>query len=136
MILSAPRITLQQFRNLSRSSRRYSSRPSSMSTSSTPLLVTPQRLASLMSQANQKVRVLDATWFMPNIPRNAHQEFLNGPRIPFSTFWDVDAVASLKQDVDEQGQSLNPLGFSHMMPSKEKFAKAAGEEHLLSGLGE
>lgn len=133
MILRARHISLRQLGNLS--SRRYYSRPSSMSSSSsTPLLVTPQRLASLMREAGHKVRILDATWFMPNISRNAHQEFLDGPRIPSSTFWNVDAVASLKEDVDEQGQSFNPLGLSHMMPSSEKFAKAAGKTLLFWSL--
>lgn len=97
-----------------------------MSSSATPLLITPRRLASLMKDGGQKLRILDATWFMPNVQRNAHQEWLKGPRIPKSTFWDVETIASLQDEVDEKGQSLNPLGLPHMMPTQDKFAKAAG----------
>lgn len=64
---------------------------------------------------------------MPNIKRDPLLEHLQGPRIPTSTFWDVEKVASLKDEVDENGQSLNPMGLGHMMPSAEKFAKAAGK---------
>lgn len=107
-------------------SRGYSSYPTTMSTA-TPLLITPQRLAALMNDSNQKVRVLDATWFMPNVKRDAHQEYMKGPRIPQSTFWDVEKVASTKEDIDADGSSLNPMGLGHMMPSDHKFAKAACE---------
>ncbi|UZJ51910.1 hypothetical protein CBS101457_001230 [Exobasidium rhododendri] len=106
-----------------------------MSVNATPLLITPQRLASLLSQAASRgqengIRVLDATWFMPNVKRDALQEFTRGPRLPRSTFWDVESVASLKDEVDINGHSLNPLGLGHMMPSPEKFAKAASSQGI------
>jgi 3-mercaptopyruvate sulfurtransferase SseA len=104
-----------------------------MSTNATPLLITPARLAALMAETASRgqkdsIRILDATWFMPNVKRSPLEEFRTGPRIPGSSFWDVESVASLKEEVDEDGQSLNPLGLGHMMPSAEKFAKAAGEQ--------
>jgi 3-mercaptopyruvate sulfurtransferase SseA len=109
--------------------RRAISSMSSSTTSTTPLLITPQRLASLMSQAKstggQSIRILDATWFMPNVKRDPLQEYLKGPRIPTSMFWDVESIASLKEEVDESGKSLNPMGLAHMMPTEEKFARAA-----------
>lgn len=110
--------------------RPYTRTASRMSSSSTPLLITPQRLAALMneSKANggQQLRILDATWFMPNVDRNARQEFVEKARIPTSTFWDVEEVASQPGEVDEQGIALNPLSLGHMMPTADKFARAAG----------
>ncbi|KDN52820.1 Rhodanese-like protein [Tilletiaria anomala UBC 951] len=66
------------------------------------------------------LRILDASWHMPNVqpPRNAEQEFQREPRIPGSRFWNVDAVAT-------KGESVRNL--PHMMPDEQTFAKAAGE---------
>lgn len=94
-----------------------------------PLVLSPKQLADLLAGANQaaeRPRILDATWFMPNVKRDARKEFEIGPRIPGAVFWDVDQVATGKEDVDAEGNSLNPLGLSHMMPTSDKFAKTAG----------
>ncbi|KAI6032026.1 Rhodanese-like domain-containing protein [Pisolithus microcarpus] len=58
------------------------------------------------------VSVLDASWFMPNSPRNPREE-LNKKRIPGAQFLDLDQVASPHE-----------LGLKHMMPSESVFAAA------------
>ncbi|KAG5648156.1 hypothetical protein DXG03_006110 [Asterophora parasitica] len=77
-----------------------------MSLSSAPLLLTPQQVHT------KKVALLDASWFMPNSPRQARQEFLS-IRIPGAQFLDLDTVAS-----------PNELGLKHMMPQERAFADA------------
>ena len=57
---------------------------------------------------------LDATWFMPNVQRNAEAEWQTGPRIPSARYWNHDEVATLG----------HPLNLPHMLPSKEIFARA------------
>jgi thiosulfate/3-mercaptopyruvate sulfurtransferase len=55
---------------------------------------------------------------MPNSPRNPNEEFLQGPRIPSASRWDLDAIS-------EDSESLGgPKGLGHMMPSPQKFAEA------------
>lgn len=55
------------------------------------------------------IRVIDATWFMPNDPRNAKTLF-EERRIPGAIFFDIDEIA----DTDSE--------LPHMLPSPEKFA--------------
>jgi thiosulfate/3-mercaptopyruvate sulfurtransferase len=80
--------------------------------SKAPLLVTPKALQQLRSSAD--VNILDASWFMPNTPRNASKEFIE-KRIPGARYLDLDEVAA-----------PNELGFKHMMPSAQVFADALG----------
>lgn len=89
---------------------------SSISKQST-LLITPAALAEDLKKTPERVKILDATWFMPNLvpPRDPQAELLAGPRISGVTgFWDVDDVAD----------KTHPLGLKHMMPSPERFAEA------------
>ncbi|KAA1468594.1 thiosulfate sulfurtransferase [Dentipellis sp. KUC8613] len=75
-----------------------------------PLLVTPQELSQLARSTD--VAILDASWHMPNSPRNAQNEFA-ATRIPGARFFDLDQVAS-----------PNELGLKHMMPSPQIFSEA------------
>ncbi|WFC99825.1 hypothetical protein MYAM1_002571 [Malassezia yamatoensis] len=83
-----------------------------------PLLLSAKELAKLVSSANPP-RILDATWCLP-VPgqpaRDAHAEYLKGPRIPHALFWDVNKIATI-------GESVQNL--PHMMPSAARFAEAA-----------
>ncbi len=81
-------------------------------TSKAPLLVTPNDLQQLKSSAD--VNILDASWFMPNAPRNASKDFIE-KRIPGARYLDLDEVAAPSE-----------LGFKHMMPSAQLFADALG----------
>lgn len=55
------------------------------------------------------IRVIDATWFMPNDPRDAKALFAER-RIPGAIFFDIDEIADLSSDLP------------HMLPPPEKFA--------------
>lgn len=91
-----------------------------------PLVIAPKALASLIEsnkEADNMLRILDATWFMPNTnpPRNAFEEYKRGPRLPNALFWNVDKVATT-------GQGVRNL--PHMMPSPATFAEAASEHGI------
>ncbi|PWN52182.1 Rhodanese-like protein [Violaceomyces palustris] len=93
--------------------------------STVPLVISPKALETLVSKrdAQNNLRFLDATWFMPNLTpkRDAIQEFQLGPRIPNARFWDVDEIAT-------KGPEVRNL--PHMMPSAEVFAKAASDHGI------
>jgi len=55
------------------------------------------------------IRVIDATWFMPNDPRDAKALFAER-RIPGASHFDLDEIADTASDLP------------HMLPSPEKFA--------------
>lgn len=60
------------------------------------------------------IALLDATFFLPNQGRNAHQEYLDA-HIPGARFFDIDAIA-------DHGTPL-----PHMLPSAQDFAAAVGK---------
>jgi thiosulfate/3-mercaptopyruvate sulfurtransferase len=68
------------------------------------------------------LRIVDATWFMPDDPRRGIDEFRKG-HIPGAVFFDIDAIAD----------HATPL--PHMLPKPEAFAKAAGLLGLTRGSG-
>lgn len=70
-------------------------------------LVTTAWLAERLSAPD--VKVVDATWFLPTIARNAREEY-EAAHIPGAVFFDID-------DIADEG-SLLP----HMLPSAAKFA--------------
>ncbi len=55
------------------------------------------------------IRVIDATWFMPNDPRDAKALYAER-RIPGAIFFDIDEIADTASDLP------------HMLPPPEKFA--------------
>jgi thiosulfate/3-mercaptopyruvate sulfurtransferase len=70
-------------------------------------LVTPAWLAERIDAPD--IRVVDATWFMPNDPRNARALY-EERRIPGAIFFDIDEIADTTSDLP------------HMLPPPEKFA--------------
>lgn len=62
------------------------------------------------------VTVLDASWFLPIMNRNAYEEFLD-KRIPAARFFDVDRFS-----LDRSG-----LDLPHLLPPAEIFARQLGE---------
>src|ERR1700733_8822561 len=90
----------------------YLSARAMSTTSVAPLLILPAQLRDVSSAGD--VSILDASWFMPNSPRNASVEFMS-KRIPGSQYLDLDAVAS-----------PHSLGLKHMMPTGRVFADACG----------
>jgi thiosulfate/3-mercaptopyruvate sulfurtransferase len=59
------------------------------------------------------VKVVDASWYMPDDKREPAQEFLAG-HIPGAVFFDIDGIADHATDLP------------HMMPPPEGFARAVG----------
>jgi thiosulfate/3-mercaptopyruvate sulfurtransferase len=55
------------------------------------------------------IRIVDASWFMPNDPRNAKALYAER-RIPGAIFFDIDEIADTSSELP------------HMLPSPEKFA--------------
>lgn len=94
--------------------------------SSSSLLISPSALAQRMKESghpggSSKIRLLDATWYMPGTPKDPRKEFSEtGPRIPGSAeFWDVEEVAD----------KTHPLKLGHMMPDAKTFADACCKSH-------
>ena len=74
-------------------------------------LVTTEWLAEHL--ADEDVRVVDGTWHMPHLGRDARREFTDA-HLPGAVFFDIDAIA----DADTT--------LPHMLPSPEKFAREVG----------
>jgi thiosulfate/3-mercaptopyruvate sulfurtransferase len=79
--------------------------------------VTPTALVStdwLAAHLNDPdLRIVDATWYMPQAGRDARAEFAEA-HIPGAVFFDIDAIA-------DRSTSL-----PHMLPDAETFGRAAG----------
>jgi len=95
--------------------------PSSSSSSSTPASSSsapelPDPLVSVdwLSQHlhHPLVRVVDGSWYMPAMGRDAQKEYAS-QRIPGAVFFDLDACC------DKQGRNAS---LPHMLPSPEQFA--------------
>jgi thiosulfate/3-mercaptopyruvate sulfurtransferase len=72
-------------------------------------LVSTEWLAGHLSD----VRVVDASWYMPDEKRNPAREFETG-HIPGAVFFDIDAIADHTTDLP------------HMLPAPDEFSKAVG----------
>jgi thiosulfate/3-mercaptopyruvate sulfurtransferase len=73
--------------------------------------VTTDWLALRLDASN--LVVVDGSYFLPNVPRNAQAEYLSG-HIPRAVRFDLDAVSD----------HSNPL--PHMLPNAEQFARDVG----------
>ena len=71
------------------------------------LFIEPQTLKNICDKPN--IKILDATFFLPNSDLNAEEEY-NKKHIPNSVFFDINKIADPK----------DPL--PHMIPSKEMFS--------------
>jgi len=74
-------------------------------------LVTPAWLAENLGRRD--VRVVDGSWHMPQLKRDARAEFAQA-HVPGAVFFDIDAIA-------DQGTSL-----PHMLPRAAEFARKVG----------
>jgi thiosulfate/3-mercaptopyruvate sulfurtransferase len=80
-------------------------------TSSLPTVVSTEWLAKRLDEPD--LRVLDGTWHMPQLKRDARAEFV-AAHIPGAVFFDIDRIAD----------HSTPL--PHMLPTAEAFAEAVG----------
>lgn len=76
-------------------------------------LVTSKWLAEA-AKAQGKVRVLDTSWYLPKLRRNAKSEFQKR-HIAGASFFDIDRCCDRTSPLD------------HMLPSEEAFADYAGD---------
>jgi thiosulfate/3-mercaptopyruvate sulfurtransferase len=76
-----------------------------------PTIVSTEWLAKHLGERD--LRVLDGTWHMPQLKRDAHAEFV-AAHIPGAVFFDIDRIAD----------RATPL--PHMLPTAEEFAEAVG----------
>ena len=77
----------------------------------TDALVTTEWLAEHLR--DEDVRVVDGSWHMPHLGRDAGREFTEA-HVPGAVFFDIDAIADRDTDLP------------HMLPSPEKFAREIG----------
>ena len=69
--------------------------------------------AEWLMQNLKRVRVLDASWYMPADKRDARAEFEAG-HIPGAVFYDIDALSD------------HNTALPHMLPAPDQFARDAG----------
>jgi len=74
-------------------------------------IVTTEWLAGQLDEAD--LRILDATWYLPHLNRNARAEFARA-RIPGAAYFDIDKIA----DRDTM--------LPHMLPGADRFALMVG----------
>jgi thiosulfate/3-mercaptopyruvate sulfurtransferase len=72
-------------------------------------LVSPEWLV----RHGDRVKILDATWYLPHMGKDPIDEFINLGRIPGSQYFDLDGVSRTDTDLP------------HMLPSADAFAAAA-----------
>jgi thiosulfate/3-mercaptopyruvate sulfurtransferase len=83
-----------------------------------PTLVSTDWLAAHLSEPD--LRVVDATWYLPHLKRDARAEHRQA-HIPGAVYFDIDEVKDTR----------NPL--PHMLPAADDFARAAGALGIGSG---
>lgn len=72
-------------------------------------LVTPEWLV----RHGDRVKILDATWYLPHMGKDPIDEFIHLGRIPGSQYFDLDGVSRTDTDLP------------HMLPSEDAFGAAA-----------
>lgn len=88
-----------------------------MDSAALPSVVNADWLAARLEEPG--IKVLDASWMMPQSGRDARAEHAAG-HIPGARFFDIDLIA------DERSDRTGETGLPHMMPSPERFAEAVG----------
>lgn len=75
-------------------------------------LVNAKVLKEAMAKPLQKLRVVDATWFLPSFGRTGIDNYVQG-HIPGAVFFDIDAC-------------ITPTDYEHMLPPESVFADYVG----------
>lgn len=73
------------------------------------------RAARASATDSSRVVPVDATWHMPNVPKDAKSDFLNKERIKDAVYFDLDKVC------------LQDSKYPHMLPSLDTFNKEIGK---------
>lgn len=82
----------------------------------TPALVSGQWLADAIKNnlIGPKLRILDASWFLPSMQRDAKAEFAQN-HVPGSSFFDIDECCDKSSE------------FDHMLPTSSHFSNYVGD---------
>jgi thiosulfate/3-mercaptopyruvate sulfurtransferase len=83
-----------------------------------PAIVSTHWLAAHLRDPD--LRIIDATWYMPQLKRDPRAEFA-AAHIPGAVFFDIDAIAD------------HSTSLPHMLPDAETFARAVGALGIGSG---
>lgn len=83
-------------------------------------VIQPNTFVQLLSKSTPKKRVvpIDATWYMPNVPKNGQEQFFNEDRLPGAAFFNLDEVCSkspyphMLANYDTCYDALNNLGLN------------------------
>ncbi|XP_045212358.2 3-mercaptopyruvate sulfurtransferase-like [Mercenaria mercenaria] len=75
-------------------------------------LVTAKHLFECITKFPEKMRVIDATWFLPNYGKKGFDNYKMG-HIPGAAFFDIDACTTKSE-------------YEHMLPSETHFAEYVG----------
>jgi len=83
-----------------------------------PTLVSTEWLAAHLGESD--LRVVDATWYLPSLKRDAGAEYLTA-HVPGAVYFDIDAIKD----------TSNPL--PHMLPTADGFAAAVSRLGIRDG---
>ena len=83
-----------------------------------PTLVSTEWLAAHLGESD--LRVVDATWYLPSLKRDAGAEYLTA-HVPGAVYFDIDAIKDTN----------NPL--PHMLPTADGFAAAVSRLGIRDG---
>lgn len=75
-------------------------------------LVTAKHLSDAIAKSPNALRVLDATWYLPNTGKKGVDNYKNG-HIPGAVFFDIDACSAESE-------------YDHMLPTESQFADYVG----------
>lgn len=75
-------------------------------------LISAAKLAECFRTSTAKLRVVDATWYLPNFKKTGIESYLEG-HIPGAVFFDIDACCT-------------PSPYEHMLPSEKQFSEYVG----------
>ncbi len=74
--------------------------------------ITPKYLANHLN--DEDIKIIDASWYLPNMARNAHKEYLQ-KHIPNAVYFNLDKIADRTSNLP------------HMIASEEQFSRQVGE---------
>ncbi|CCD24924.1 thiosulfate sulfurtransferase NDAI_0E01080 [Naumovozyma dairenensis CBS 421] len=79
-------------------------------------LLSPKSFVTLLqTETNSRIIPIDATWYLPNLKRDGHEEFLTQERIPRALYFDIDGIKDRESP------------YPHMAPSLSTFNKAMSQ---------
>jgi thiosulfate/3-mercaptopyruvate sulfurtransferase len=90
----------------------------STATNRNKFLIETEDLASLISQKSDTLRIVNATWYMPNDPRNASKEHLEARLTKDTVYFDIDKVVQPGSDLP------------HTLPPVDVFTRSCKEMNV------